>query len=259
MNALRVLLGVASGGAPTAPFLEALAQLRLPPGVAPLQRSVVTGSYVPAQRELIMEDAIAGGYDYLFFVDDDIVLPADALAMLVETAQADPRTAVVGGLYYSRDSARPIAVANWDSRDTSTAHVPAFDSTSTAPVDGIGFGCALLRVAAARELAPPYFPAHVFIERSARRALLCDEDYLYCERVRHAGRLVRLDARVRCGHYDRKSDSVAPSAWEDDAVTSTPRMMVVENGIQTLVKLDESAPRIVERHIPAELTYISAG
>lgn len=259
MNGLRVLLGVASGGSPTAPFLEALSGLRLPSGAAPLQRSVATGSFVPAQRELIMEDALAGGYDYLFFVDDDIVLPADALILLLETAQADPRTMVVGGLYYSRDSARPIAVANWNSSDTSTAHVPAFSSASTGIVDGIGFGCALLRVAAARALAPPYFPAHVLVERSVRRALLCDEDYLYCERVRHDGGIVRLDARVRCGHYDRKSDSVAPLAWEDDAVTSMPRMVVSENGTQRLVPLDESAPRVVEVHVPAGLTYISAG
>jgi hypothetical protein len=257
VSASRVLLGVASGGAPTAPFIEALAQLRLPLGVEALQRSIVTGSYVPAQRELIMQDALEGGFDYLFFVDDDIVLPPTALEMLVETAQSDPTTAVVGGLYYSRDSARPIAVANWDSGDTSTAHVPAFTSTSTDRVDGIGFGCALLRTAAARALTAPYFPAHVYVERTVRRALLCDEDYLYCERVRHAGHTVRLDARVRCAHYDRGSNSSAPREWESDAVTGTPRMMVLEEGRQRLVPLDESAPRIVERHVRAELTYIT--
>lgn len=259
MSALRVLLGVASGGTPTAPFLEALANLTLPAYLAPLQRSVVMGNFVPAQRELIMQDAIAGKYDYLFFVDDDVVFPANALELLIETAEADPLTAVVGGLYYSRDSVRPITVAGWDSSDTSTAHVPAFTSTSTDAVAGIGFGCALLRVATAAKLTAPYFPAHVYIERSARRARLCDEDYLYCERVRRAGNLVRLDARVRCGHYDRASDSLAPVAWESDAVTSAPRMIVAENGLVHLVPLDDSVPRIDEKHVPAELTYITVG
>jgi hypothetical protein len=257
VSVCRVLLGVVSGGAPTTPFLEALAQLRLPRDVEPLQRSIVTGNYVPAQRELIMQDALEGGFDYLFFVDDDIVLPPTALEKLLETAQADPSTAVVGGLYYSRDSARPIAVANWDSTDTSTAHVPAFTSTSADRVDGIGFGCALLRTAAARKLTAPYFPAHVYVERSGRSARLCDEDYLYCERVRQAGNTVRLDARVRCAHYDRGSNTAAPLAWESDAVTGTPRMMVVENGRHRLVPLDEAAPRIVERHVRADLTYIT--
>ena len=259
MSERRVLLGVASGGTPTAPFLEALGQLRLPDNIAPLQRSIVMGNYVPAQRELIMADALEGNFDYLFFVDDDIVLPARALEMLVETAESDPQTAVVGGLYYSRDSVRPIVVADWDSRDTSTAHVPAFTSHSTDVVAGVGFGCALLRTAAARTLTAPYFAAHIYIERAVRRARLCDEDYLYCERVRRAGNVVRLDARVRCEHYDRASDSRAPVAWESDAVTSMPRMIVTENGVARLVPLDETVPRIEERQVPAELTYISVG
>lgn len=259
MSERRVLLGVASGGTPAAPFLQALAQLRLPPGTAALQRSIVTGNFVPAQRELIMRDALDGGFDYLFFVDDDIVLPPDGLVRLIETAESDPATGVVGGLYYSRDSARPIAVADWDSHDTSTGHVPAFTSTSTGVVAGIGFGCALLRIAAARALTAPYFPAHVYIETGARVARLCDEDYLYCERIRHAGHNVRLDARVRCGHYDRGSNSFAPTAWESDETTGVPRMMVVENGAARLVPLDEAAPRIVERHVRADLTYITVG
>ena len=257
MNERRVVLGVASGGAPTTPFLEGLAKMKLPNNVAPLRRSFAFGNFVPAQRELIMNDAVDDMFDYLFFVDDDIVLPEHALEMLVATAEADPSTAVVGGLYYSRDSARPVTVAGWNSSDTSSAHIPAFTSTSTGIVDGVGFGCALLRVSAAKPLTAPYFSAHVYIERSARLARVCDEDYLYCERVRQAGYVVRLDARVRCLHYDRSSNTSAPIAWERDDVTSVPRMIVADKGVVNLVPLDPSTPRIVERHVPVDLSYIT--
>jgi hypothetical protein len=257
VNERRVLLGIASAGSPTQPFLDALATLRLPPGVAPLERSIAVGNFIPAQRELIMSEAIERGFDYLFFVDDDIVLPADALTRLLETAEADPGTAVVGGLYYSRDSVRPIVVADWHGDDTATAHIPAFTSSSAAVVDGVGFGCALLRVAAARPLAPPYFPVHIYIERSARRVRQCDEDYRYCERVRTAGWRVRLDARVRCGHYDRASDTAAPARWESDGETAHPRMIVAREGGAALVPLDPSAPTIVEHHVAADVVYIS--
>ena len=260
MSDVRILLGVASGGTPAAPFIEALGKLKLPKNCEPLQRSVVMGNFVPAQREFIMRDAIEGKYDYLFFVDDDIVLPENALEMLLETAESDPQTAVVGGLYYSRDSLRPIAVNDWDSSDTSTAHVPAFSSRSKNPVAGIGFGCALLRVATAEKLSAPYFPAHVFIERENRRARLCDEDYLYCERVRKAGFIVRLDGRVRCLHYDRAGDSMAPAAWENDSATSQERMVVqTKEGTAMLVPFDDQVPRIAESHQRADVTYITVG
>jgi hypothetical protein len=256
MSELRIVLGIASGGSPAKPFIESLGKLALPKNVAALTRSVAVGNFVPAQRELIMSEAIAQDADYLFFVDDDIVLPADALQQLVQTAQADPETAVVGGLYYSRDSIRPITVANWNSTDTSSAHIPAFTSTSSAIVDGIGFGCALLRVATAKTLMPPYFPVHIYIERAAHSVRLCDEDYLYCERVRKAGFSVRLDARVRCSHYDRGSDSYAPVSWEPDTETGHERMIVLEGGSVKLVPLDESVPRAAERHTPATVSYI---
>jgi hypothetical protein len=256
VNELRVVLGVASAGSPTAPFLESLAKLRLPNNVAPLQRSFAFGNFVPAQRELIMRDAIEAKSDYLFFVDDDIVLPENTLEMLISTAEADPAAAVVGGLYYSRDSARPVTVADWNSADTSTAHIPAFTSASTDVVAGVGFGCALLRISAAKGLREPFFPAHVYIEHGARLVRICDEDYMYCERVREAGHVVRLDARVRCRHYDRASETSAPYAWESDGVTSIPRMIVVDGGIVSLVPLNESTPHIVERHERADLSYI---
>jgi hypothetical protein len=253
----RVLLGIASGGSPSKPFLESLAALELPPSVEQFDRSVVFGNYIPGQRELIMTDAIEGGYDELFFVDDDIVLPPDALTKLLETAGADPRTAVVGGLYYSRDSARPIAVAGWQSSDTSTAFIPPFTSTSTDSVDGIGFGCALLRVAVARSFTPPYFPAHVYMQRSSRTVRQCDEDFRYCERVREAGFVVRLDARVRCRHYDRARDVATPVAWEDDAATCRERMIVAVDGGTSLVARDDTLPRVTEHHAAADLVYIT--
>jgi hypothetical protein len=257
MNEIRVLLGVASAGTPSQPFIDGLTALTLPQSVAPLKRSVAVGNYIPAQRELIMGDAIDDGFDYLFFVDDDIVLPTHALERLIETAQRDPHVAVVGGLYYSRDSLRPVTVADWNSRDTSAAHIPAFTSTSTDIVDGVGFGCALLRVSAARALSAPYFPAHIYIERAARRARQCDEDYLYCERVRNAGHVVRLDARVRCEHYDRASDSFAPVTWEPDGITRNERMIVTDNGVTKLVPFDPTVGQVPEHHAPASLTYIT--
>lgn len=248
---------MASGGSPSKAFLEGLAALELPPSVEAFDRSIVFGNYIPGQRELIMADAIDGEYDQLFFVDDDIVLPPDALVRLLETADGDPQTAVIGGLYYSRDSARPIVVAGWNSSDTSTAFIPAFTSTSTDPVDGIGFGCALLRVSVARTFKPPYFPAHVYMQRSSRTVRQCDEDFRYCERLRNAGFVVRLDARVRCRHYDRGSDIATPVIWEDDAATGFERMIVGVDGGTRLIPRDDSLPRVTEHHAVADLVYIT--
>jgi hypothetical protein len=150
-----------------------------------------------------------------------------------------------------------MAVIDWDEDDTTTAAIPAFSTHSVDPVDGIGFGCALLRVSALRALSAPYFPAHIYIERSTRRVRLCDEDYRYCQRIREAGGIVRLDARIRCTHYDRESDSVAPVLWESDEETNHLRMIVSQYGTQKLVAFDGSVPRAHEAHAAADVVYLT--
>jgi hypothetical protein len=253
---VRLLLGLPSAGSPTAPFLESLAALQAPSGCTEIDRSVVTGNFIPAQRELIFEEALERNFDVLAMIDDDIAFPPDALGRLVGVLQDDPQTALAGALYYSRDGLRPMAVDRWHGSDTTTALVPAFGEDAGI-VDGVGFGCTVLRIAALRTLAAPFLSAHIFIQRSQRRIWVADEDYLFCERLRQAGWHVRLHAGVRCKHFDRRTQTLIPQRWEDPAATSRPRMYVrTENG-EALIEADETLPRGLERHRAVTVDYLS--
>jgi Glycosyltransferase like family 2 len=256
---VKLLIGIPTGGQPTRSFLDALAALDLPPSVTEADRLVWSGNAVAVQREMLARDAVERGADLLAMIDDDIVMPPDALVRLVDALEADPGAAIAGALYYSRDSARPMAVARWDSRDTTSAAIPAFAGASVAVVDGIGFGCVVVRVAALRELSLPYFAAHFYVDPGARSVRQCDEDYLLCERLRGAGRRVLLHAGVRCGHFDRASGTTAPAAWESDADTDRLRMIVLRDGRTALVPFDDAVPRAVERQEPFTTTILYAG
>lgn len=251
---MKLLLGIPTAGSPAAPFLESLAALTLPPGTE-LERFVVTGNYVPAQRDLIAERALERGVDAVVMCDDDMVLPPDAVTQLCVALSEHPRAAIAGALYYSRDGFRPMAVDCWNERDTRTAVIPAFDREPVA-VDGIGFGCVVIRAAALRELMPPFFPSHVFVERSAGRVRVCDEDYLFCARLRKAGWQVLLHAGVRCGHYDRAQQRTAPIQWESAERTNRVRMAVIENGKHALVDYRDVAESTPESQIDADLRYV---
>jgi hypothetical protein len=252
---LRLLLGIPSAGAPTKPFLDSLAKIELPPTIEALERAVVTGNYVPAQRDLIAERALELGVEMVIMVDDDIVLPPDAIVQLCAVLDADPKAGLAGGLYYSRDRFRPMVVDRWNEHDTSTALIPAFDSDPVA-VDGVGFGCVVIRAIALRELEPPYFPAHVFVERGVGRVRVCNEDYLFCARLRRAGWRVMLVPSVRCGHYDAQSKTLVPANLEPPEVTSHARMAVLIDGRLALVAADESVGGVPETHVRADVRYI---
>jgi hypothetical protein len=256
---VKLLIGIPTGGQPTRPFLDALAALELPAKVTSADRLVWTGNLVAVQREMIARDAVARGADLLAMIDDDIVLPPDALVKLIAALDADPGAALAGALYYSRDSARPMAVARWNSADTTSAAIPAYAGAGVAQVDGIGFGCVVLRVDVLRALATPYFAAHAYVDEHARVVRQCDEDYLYCERVRRAGRRVLLHAGVRAGHFDRGTQTTAPARWETDAETDHLRMIVLQDGRTQLVPFDDTVPRATERQEPLETTILFAG
>ncbi len=256
---MKLLIGIPTGGAPARPFLDALSALRLPARVTQAERLVWSGNFVPAQREMIVRDAIARGSDLLAMIDDDIVVPADALELLVAALDADASAAIAGALYYSRDSARPMAVARWSSTDTTTAAIPAFAAGRVAEVDGVGFGCVVLRVAALRALAPPYFAAHLYVDAASRVVRQCDEDYLLCERFRANGGRVLLHAGVRAPHFDRAAGTTAPVRWEDDAETNRLRMIVLRDGRTALVPFDDAVPRASESQEPFPATLLFAG
>ena len=256
---MKLLIGIPTGGQPTRPFLDALSALELPPAVSDADRLVWNGNAVAVQREMIARDAVQRGADLLAMIDDDIVAPPDALVKLIAALEADPDAALAGALYYSRDSARPMAVARWSSGDTTTAAIPAYADGKVAVVDGVGFGCIVVRVAALRALTLPYFAAHFYVDPFSRSVRQCDEDYLLCERLRNAGRRVLLHAGVRCGHYDRGSGTTAPSAWETDAETDRLRMIVLQGDRTALVPFDDAVPRALERQEPFETTILYAG
>lgn len=251
---MKLLLGIPTAGTPATPFLESLAQIALPPDADRFERTVVTGNFIPAQRDLIVERALEHGADVLVMCDDDMVLPQDALIGLCATLEADPKTAIAGALYYSRDGFRPMAVDRWHQHDTRSAVIPGFDREAI-PVDGVGFGCVALRVDVLRELVPPYFAAHVFVERAAGRVRVCDEDYLFCARLRSAGWHVLLDPSVRCGHYDRASNRIAPVTWEAPEITRRERMAALVDGRPALIETREVGSS-TESHVRAEIDYI---
>jgi hypothetical protein len=251
---VKLLLGIPTAGSPAEPFIASIATLRLPADTA-FERTIVTGNYVPAQRDLIVERALDYDADFLMMCDDDMVLPPDAVVALSDALAADPEAAIAGALYYSRDGFRPMAVDRWNAGDTRTAIIPGFDREPVI-VDGVGFGCVLIRISAIRSLVPPYFPAHVFVERDAGRVRVCDEDYLFCTRLRTAGWHTLLHAGVRCGHYDRRRNRVEPQSWEPPERTAQPRIAVIENGRHALIPAREIPANTPESHVTADVSYI---
>jgi hypothetical protein len=106
-------------------------------------------------------------------------------------------------------------------------------------------------------LEQPFVRTQVYIEEAANRVRICNEDYLFCAKLRRAGHTVMLHPGVRCGHYDRVSNIIVPRAWEPESATSGDRMTVIHpDGSIALAPFDATVPQAKERHTTAPLDYI---
>jgi len=254
---MRILIGIPTAGDPTPLFLKSLADLHLPPQIEIVGHLVVTGNFVPGQREVILRRAFAQDIDAVIMFDDDMILPRHTLHRLVDGLKSNPRTAIVGGLYYSRDGKQPIAVNRWHSHDIASSTVPAFSEKTPVQVDGVGFGCVALRMAAVTELSLPIFHTQILIDMQHHHVSLCNEDYLLCERLRKAHWSVILDPGLRCGHYDRRSGTISPTSWEQSPTTDHERMLVVTGeGDISLTDEDVRIPCIHEELQTGRIEYI---
>lgn len=253
---MRLFIGVPSAGTPATPFLESLANIRIPSFIGDVQHCTVIGNYAPAARELLVRNALRARADLLLMCDDDMVIPNESLEALAGVLSTQPNCALAGALYYSRDGLRPMVLDHWSPSDTTSSFVPAFDDCTPVRVDGIGFGCVLIDMRAIDALRPPYFSAQIYIEERKNQVRLCNEDYLFCARLRKAGFAVMLHPGVRAGHHDRQTGQTFPLVWEGTDQTTHARVAVVKDGVVQLIGYDESLPRTREVHSETNVEYI---
>lgn len=113
-------------------FWFRLHQMQRPP-----ETDVVFDSGRPLDitRNLFVSRCLAGGYDYLFFVDDDIILEHDTLHKLVTA-----RVPVVSGVYFARSPPHyPLVIVG-----DQAIPKEELGKDELLSVDGFGMGCCLI-------------------------------------------------------------------------------------------------------------------
>jgi len=140
------------------------------------------GVNLPWKMEKARKAALEGGYDYLFNIEDDHIIPSDALKKLLSFGKD-----VISGVYRLRPSkfpAKPIAATKTDRKSWVT--VEDLEKTPLLECHLVPWGCLLLS-------------RRVLESVSFEGAL----DGLFVDRLDKAGFKRWLATEVRLGHIDR--------------------------------------------------------
>ena len=173
----------------------------------------VRGYDVATARNRIAQLAINHEADYVLMVDNDVVLPRDALKLLLEDAHD-----VNLGFYAHRDNdniyrGRTCICKLKDENGKEYYHYPleseytaaemhamAEAGTKKIEVHGGGMGCAFIRTDVFRKLEYPWYD---WVNYGDKNRGMLSEDLYFCVLCRNSGIPIYTDVRVGCGHLLR--------------------------------------------------------
>ncbi len=149
-------------------------------------------------RNKIASKALQGDYDYLFFLDDDMVFKPDLLVNLMEL-----KTDIVSGLCFLRREPHEPSMFNLAKDGRSYNPVVIWEAGDLIKCDAVGMACTLISKATLKSLtmvSEYYKNMYAFFDNSYNQG----EDVRFCRKAKDLGFTILCDTRELVGHIVEK-------------------------------------------------------
>lgn len=163
----------------------------------------VRGYDCATARNNIARKAMDGNFEYVLMVDNDVVLPKDALKYLTEDLKP-----VTLGYYAHRNSKNQVdgttcvcklGEFNYTNRFSVEELTKLRElGTTKLPIHGGGMGCAFIKVSIFKSIDYPWFDWVNYKDFG-----LLSEDLYFCEMCKSKNIPIYTDTRCGCGHIFR--------------------------------------------------------
>ena len=195
----RILIAVPCHNMVHAKFTRCLMELDKPAGTAYAQ---IEGTLIYNARNTIAQSAVKEGFDYVLWIDSDMVFPSDTLKRLLEDAEQG--LDYVSALCFSRkENSVPCIQSSlkWAVEDgnvkTSADILLDYPIDEVFEIAGSGFACVLTSAKILSEMVElygaPFYPL-----------MGMGEDTTFCFRAGQAGFKMYCDSRIKIGHIGEK-------------------------------------------------------
>lgn len=164
--------------------------------------NVKSNSMVYDARNAFALEAINGKYDYLVFLDSDIVMEPDTVIRLVEDIEQSGADLVTGIYFKRRLPTAPVIyrMIDWyedevlGAQETAETYEDYPRDGGLFPVEGCGMGCCVIRVSVIPELVTAFRMAPFTPQPRL------SEDLSFCWRMKVLGKKMLCDPGILPGH-----------------------------------------------------------
>ncbi|NCB97929.1 MAG: glycosyltransferase [Bacteroidia bacterium] len=192
---IRILIGIPCAKYIEAGTFESIYNMRIPDG-CDTSFQYFYGYNIAQIRNLMADTAIRMGFDYLFWIDSDIIIPDDALVKLIESGKQ-----CISGMYIQRregEGVPEVYVHNGTGmRNATTAEV---SGDGVIEVAACGFGCILTSTDILKKVGYPQFE----YKNSLDHTYTVSEDVDFCKKAVANGVSIFVDTSIKCGHIGQK-------------------------------------------------------
>lgn len=159
-----------------------------------------SGAPFDVARNSACADALAAGFTWCMFLDDDVIPPGDVFFRLAAHNQD-----IVSGLYYRRQEPICPVAMTIDAQGQPQWVTSWSPPNSMLEVDLVGAGCLLIHRRVLERMPPPWFVWEIGKAKDAPSVTpgsggAMSEDFAFCMRAKRAGFKVHLDTSIRCEH-----------------------------------------------------------
>lgn len=161
----------------------------------PLQFFVGTAGRMHAHiaREILADEALKLGADYLYMIDDDMMLPVDCFERLL----AHDVDIVAPLAFMRKPPHHPVIYTvreGWDSAARmayfQNFSVKTYPKDKLVECDAVGFGAVLIKTSVLRAIEKPWFATWSRV----------GEDIGFCHKAKKAGIKIHCDTALKLGH-----------------------------------------------------------
>ena len=168
----------------------------------------VHGNQIGRQRQVLID----GWYDqlktdWILWVDSDVVLTADALKKLWETADSVARPIVSGVYFVSKHDEGtlkyPLPVVFNDIDEHTIQHIHPLPENQVIPVDCAGFGLVLMHKSVVEKMRQKFPDQSLFAEQEGLGKQYVSEDIVFFRKAKAAGVPIHAHTGALVKHMKR--------------------------------------------------------